>query len=113
MFLPVLRKFSRNTEGRGMLALEGVPRSWNKVVNTQVLQIASNAQIANPTRDHGPKPTGQRVRVAESLMRAPTHRTAEQILAAVRRNGERVSKATVYNTLKALVEHGLIRQIHL
>lgn len=96
-----------------MLALEGVPRSWNKVVNTQVLQIASNEQIANLIRDHGLKPTGQRVRVAEILMRAPTHMTAEQILAAVRRNGERVSKATVYNTLKALVEHGLIRQIHL
>ena len=83
------------------------------VVNTQVLQVASNEQIANLIRHHGLKPTGQRVRVAEILMRAPTHMTAEQILAAVRRNGERVSKATVYNTLKALVEHGLIRQIHL
>jgi Fur family transcriptional regulator, iron response regulator len=82
-------------------------------VNTQVLQVASNEQIANLIRDHGLKPTGQRVRVAEILMRAPTHMTAEQILAAVRRNGERVSKATVYNTLKALVEHGLVRQIHL
>ena len=44
---------------------------------------------------------------------APTHMTAEQILAAVRHGGERVSKATVYNTLKVLAQRGLVRQIHL
>jgi Fur family iron response transcriptional regulator len=71
-----------------------------------------------PTRDrivqqlhlHGLKPTHQRVRVAEILMAAPTHMTAEQILAAIRQGGERVSKATVYNTLKVLAQRG---QIHL
>ncbi|HWK50943.1 MAG TPA: Fur family transcriptional regulator [Steroidobacter sp.] len=74
-----------------------------------------------PTRDriveqlhlHGLKPTHQRVRVAEILMAAPTHMTAEQILAEIRRGGERVSKATVYNTLKVLAQRGLVRQIHL
>jgi Fur family iron response transcriptional regulator len=62
---------------------------------------------------HGLKPTEQRVRIAEILMSMPTHMTAEQILAAARRGGERVSKATVYNTLKALAQRGLVRQIHL
>jgi Fur family iron response transcriptional regulator len=62
---------------------------------------------------HGLKPTQQRVRVAEILMAAPTHLTAEQILATIRRGGERVSKATVYNTLKVLAQRGLVRQIHL
>ncbi|MGH8185241.1 MAG: Fur family transcriptional regulator [Steroidobacteraceae bacterium] len=62
---------------------------------------------------HGLKPTEQRVRIAEILMSVPTHMTAEQILAAARRGGERVSKATVYNTLKALAQRGLVRQIHL
>ncbi|MBM0108628.1 transcriptional repressor [Steroidobacter sp. S1-65] len=74
-----------------------------------------------PTRDriaqqlhlHGLKPTHQRVRVAEILMAAPTHMTAEQILAQIRKGGERVSKATVYNTLKVLAQRGLVRQIHL
>src|SRR5687768_10722320 len=46
-------------------------------------------------------------------MSAPAHLTAEQILAAVREGGRRVSKATVYNTLKALAGSGLVRQIHL
>ena len=62
---------------------------------------------------HGLKPTEQRVRVAEILMKTPSHMTAEQILTAVRQGGERVSKATVYNTLKVLAQTGLVRQIHL
>ncbi len=59
------------------------------------------------------KPTDQRVRIAEILMRTPTHMTADQILSTVHSSGDRISKATVYNTLKALADHGLIRQIHL
>ena len=62
---------------------------------------------------HGLKPTDQRVRVAEILMSQPTHMTAEQILATLRQGGDKVSKATVYNTLKVLAECGLVRQIHL
>lgn len=69
--------------------------------------------IAAELQLHGLKPTEQRVRVAEILMKAPAHMTAEQILAAVRQGGERVSKATVYNTLKILAHSGLVRQIHL
>ena len=83
--------------------------------------VAPGSAEGAPTRDriaqqlhlHGLKPTHQRVRVAEILMAAPTHMTAEQILAEIRRGGERVSKATVYNTLKVLAQRGLVRQIHL
>jgi Fur family iron response transcriptional regulator len=39
--------------------------------------------------------------------------TAEQLLATLRQAPSRVSKATVYNTLKLFVDHGLARQIHL
>ena len=73
----------------------------------------SREAIVGELQLHGLKPTQQRILVAEILMGAPTHMTAEQILAAVRRSGERVSKATVYNTLKALATSGLVRQIHL
>ncbi len=73
----------------------------------------SRQQIAAELSARGLKPTDQRVRIASVLMSAPQHLTAEQILAAVRESGERVSKATVYNTLKVLAQHGLIRQIHL
>jgi Fur family iron response transcriptional regulator len=70
-------------------------------------------QIAHELVARGLKPTEQRIRVASVLISAPKHLTAEQILAAVRETGERVSKATVYNTLKVLAQHGLVRQIHL
>ena len=61
---------------------------------------------------HGVRATSQRVRVAELLLTAPRHVTAEQILGALRDAAGPVSKATVYNTLKLFVDHGLVRQIH-
>lgn len=70
-------------------------------------------QIIEQLNAHGLKPTEQRVRIAELLLSSPTHITAEQILASLRQGDEPVSKATVYNTLNALVESGLVRQIHL
>jgi Fur family iron response transcriptional regulator len=55
--------------------------------------------------------TGQRLRIARLLLRAPQHLSAEQILETLRRGGERVSKATVYNTLNLFAGRGLIRQL--
>jgi Fur family iron response transcriptional regulator len=60
----------------------------------------------------GVRPTSQRLRIAELLVGAPKHVTAEQILAKLRQSPGRVSKATVYNTLKLFVDKGLARQIH-
>jgi Fur family iron response transcriptional regulator len=75
--------------------------------------VLSREAIAEQLQRHGLRPTGQRLRVAQILMSAPAHMTAEQILAAVREAGERISKATVYNTLNVLAQRGLVRQIHL
>jgi Fur family iron response transcriptional regulator len=59
----------------------------------------------------GIRPTAQRVRIAALLLSAPQHLSAEQILASLRAQGARVSKATVYNTLNLFAAHGLIRQL--
>jgi Fur family iron response transcriptional regulator len=59
----------------------------------------------------GIRPTAQRVRIATVLLSAPQHLSAEQILASLRGSGARVSKATVYNTLKLFASRGLIRQL--
>ena len=61
---------------------------------------------------HGIRPTAQRLRVAEILLSAPRHLTAEQIIGSLRETSGRVSKATVYNTLNLFVEQGLAREIH-
>ena len=61
--------------------------------------------------DCGIRPTAQRVRIAALLLSSPQHLSAEQILAALRAVGARVSKATVYNTLNLFAGRGLIRQL--
>ena len=81
---------------------------------SQVLEPQdSRAGVRRTLEVHGIRATAQRVRMAEVLLAAPCHMTAEQVLAALRRSAARVSKATVYNTLKLFVEHGLVRQVHL
>jgi len=70
-------------------------------------------EVSSLLERHGIRPTQQRVKVAEVLLAAPVHLTAEQLLGTLRQSPSRVSKATVYNTLKLFVDHGLVRQIHL
>ena len=57
--------------------------------------------------------TAQRMQIAAVLLHEPMHLSADQLLERLHADGERVSKATVYNTLKLFVERGLIRQINL
>jgi Fur family transcriptional regulator, iron response regulator len=59
----------------------------------------------------GIRPTAPRVWIAALLLAAPQHLSAEQIIAALAASGRRVSKATVYNTLKLFASSGLIRQL--
>ena len=59
----------------------------------------------------GIRPTVPRVRIAALLFAAPQHLSAEQLIASLAASGRRVSKATVYNTLKLFAASGLIRQL--
>jgi Fur family iron response transcriptional regulator len=63
-------------------------------------------------KKHGVIPTPQRLEIAEVLFRRAQHMSADQIMAAVNR-GERpkVSKATVYNTLKLFSDKGLVKEV--
>jgi Fur family transcriptional regulator, iron response regulator len=60
-------------------------------------------------RAKGIQPTPQRIAVAESLLGAKTHPSADQVWEAVQKVCPTVSRATVYNTLNLLVEKGLAR----
>ncbi len=59
------------------------------------------------------RPTRQRVALAGLLVGDGNNRhvTAESLFESSRLSGERVSLATVYNTLKAFCEAGLMREI--
>jgi len=60
-------------------------------------------------REHGIQVTPQRIAVAEVVLGADTHPTADQVWAKVRRRYPTVSRATVYNTLHLLVRKGLLK----
>ncbi len=60
---------------------------------------------------HGIVPTEQRLEIARLLFARHQHLSAEQILANLSRQASRVSKATVYNTLKLFAETGLVREV--
>src|SRR5688572_5808074 len=60
----------------------------------------SRADILKKLEQHQVTATPQRLEVAEVLLERPQHLSADQILERLREGGSRVSKATVYNTLK-------------
>ena len=61
----------------------------------------------------GLRPTRQRLSLADLLVGDGNdrHVTAESLYASVQAAGEKVSLATVYNTLRAFCEVGLLREI--
>lgn len=61
----------------------------------------------------GLRPTRQRVAIANLLIGDGQHRhvTAESLYAATIKSGEKVSLATIYNTLRCFSEAGLLREI--
>lgn len=67
--------------------------------------------LARLLSDHGIQPSAQRMAIAEYVLSTDAHPTAEQVWKAVLERFPMVSRATVYNTLNTLVEHGLVRQL--
>ena len=56
-------------------------------------------------------PTRQRVEIAEFLFQQPQHLSAEKILDGVIDAGNRVSRATVYNTMGLFTSKGVVREV--
>jgi Fur family iron response transcriptional regulator len=73
--------------------------------------MQSRADLTQLLIAHGVMPTAQRIEVAQVMLTRPQHLSAEQIIAGIRANGSRVSKATVYNTLNLFCERGLLRTV--
>lgn len=71
----------------------------------------SRPDILDRLMRHGVQPTPQRLEVAAVLLERPQHLSADQILERLRAAGSRVSKATIYNTLKLFGEQGLVREL--
>lgn len=68
-------------------------------------------EAASLLTERGVLPTAQRIDIALLTLARPQHVSAEQIIAAIRANGLKISKATVYNTLNLFRERGLLRTV--
>ncbi|MFD1157270.1 iron response transcriptional regulator IrrA [Roseovarius aestuarii] len=78
--------------------------------------MATKAEItrgSNWLTGAGLRPTRQRVALATLLVGDGQHRhvTAESLFADVQKMGESVSLATVYNTLRAFSDAGLVQEV--
>jgi Fur family transcriptional regulator, iron response regulator len=71
----------------------------------------SEAETIERLRERGIRPTAQRVVVADYVLHAVDHPSAEHVLAAVEGKLPILSRATVYNTLGLLVERGLLQAL--
>lgn len=71
------------------------------------------SQIEGRVRAVGLKLTPQRYAVLEFLVRSSEHPTADKISAALNRRYPRASRATIYNTLNALRDAGLVHEVYM
>lgn len=69
------------------------------------------AEIENRLKAAGVQPTAQRIAIARYVLCESDHPTAEHVKAWADANFPKMSMATVYNTLNALVVAGLLKKI--
>lgn len=68
-------------------------------------------QIVQALKSRGLRVTPQRFAVYADLLARSDHPTAEQIVSHLNQDGPTSSQATVYNSLQALREVGLVREV--
>ncbi len=68
-------------------------------------------QIAALLKERGVRPTQQRIAVYEYLQEHRTHPSAEMVYDAVVQHNPTFSRTTVYNSLHALVDAGLVLEL--
>lgn len=78
-----------------------------------MIESSSGWDVGTAFRARSLRATPQRYAVFRYLLDNPVHATAEEIFRAVNCSDPRSSRATVYNTLHALVRAGLVREVAL
>lgn len=77
------------------------------------MSCLSPKEIEVKLRESGVNPTAQRLAICRYVLCEADHPTAEQVKEWADRNFPMMSLATVYNTLRVLVEAGLVREFRL
>jgi Fur family iron response transcriptional regulator len=73
----------------------------------------SPAEIEDVLRRAGIQPTAQRIAIGRYVLCEADHPTAEQVKHWVDQNFPKISLATIYNTLNAFVQAGLLHEVRL
>ena len=81
------------------------------LADDMVVAPLSREAVIGRLRAAGIAPTHQRIEIAQVLFDCHEHLSAEQLLVRVNARFAQSSKATIYNTLKLLVEHGMVREL--
>lgn len=76
-------------------------------------EILSDEKIAKCLSEHGLRVTPQRISVYRFLRENPIHPSADTVYRHIVKKYPSFSRTTVYNTLNALVESGLIITVKL
>lgn len=79
--------------------------------NLSATKRGSQRDMASMLKSHGILPTQQRLLIARALFGRDQHLSADQVLNRVNDDRDRVSKATVYNTLGLFARKGLVREV--
>ena len=75
------------------------------------LLTSAEVELTDMLKAHGILPTQQRVMIARVLFAQCGHYSADQVMRQVNAGDDRVSKATVYNTLGLFARSGLVREV--
>jgi len=62
-------------------------------------------------KSEGLRYTNQRQAIWDEIKKSNKHRDAEEIFTEIKRNGVKVSRATVYRTIDVLVKNNLVRKM--
>lgn len=85
---------------------------YNTCMNTLNISFPlERSEVVSMLQHYKISPTRQRVEIAEFLFQRPQHLSAEKILDGVISEGNRVSRATVYNTMGLFSSKGVVREI--
>lgn len=79
--------------------------------NLNVSFPLERSDVVSLLQHHKISPTRQRVEIAEFLFQRAQHLSAEKILDGVTQAGNRVSRATVYNTMGLFASKGVVREV--
>ena len=73
--------------------------------------IELKTKVQEKLKLYGLRPTRARTRIGMMLLDKPKHLSADQVHEKLKQKGYTISKATVYNTLNAFSECGIVSEV--